>query len=123
MKPTAPAPLKFEGGVEKTTAKSNAPVTPVPLPEKAPTPTAPPSAPAASVPEAAEDGTVNNNTLIAVGAIAAIAVAGAAAASNSNTETIVGAQSGSTGAADNVPPNVAEARAWIANWKARTGKA
>lgn len=140
------APVKFEGGVTKVTEEKSAPSSlteavkksvEMPKSEPAPpalaTPPAPapvtpaaspaPAAPAPAKQEVVSEGSVNNNTLITVGGIAAIAVVGVAAGAN-NGGDLAGATAGATGSgASDVPPNVAEARAWIAKWKARSGKA
>jgi len=56
--------------------------------------------------------------LIAIGGIALVAVAGLAASNQEGTmET-----SPAGASASSVPPNVAEARAWIAAWKKKYNK-
>ena len=146
------APLKFDGGIEKTkietpasTPAPNAAVPATAAPPKAEAPAAassssfssytapvakkaaaPAAAPAAAAPAAAGD----NKGVLAVGAIAVLG-AGAAIASNSNGEggeaqAAAGAApvaaAAGAGASD-VPANVASARAWIGAWKKKHNKA
>ena len=72
----------------------------------------------------------DNKNLVAVGGIAVLGVA-AAVASNSSGEggdmqaagAIVAATTTTTTGANDVPANVASARAWIGAWKKKHGKA
>ena len=136
--PKAEPSFKLEAPVSETPKPSlggqTAPAAPV---------TAPPST-AAATPEAAESGTyyldshwivkhklhhelkvinmfvaADNKGLIAIGGIALVAVAGLAASSNQE-ETMEASPAGAS--ASTVPPNVAEARAWIAAWKKKYNK-
>ena len=66
--------------------------------------------------------------MIGVAGIAILALAGAAAANNGSTEEggVAAAAAApaavATSASDGIPPNVAEARAWIGAWKQKHGK-
>ena len=67
---------------------------------------------------------VDNKGLIAVGGIALLAVAGLAAGNNgAGPEGQTSSTAPSAAGASDVPPNVQEARAWIAAWKKKHGKA
>jgi hypothetical protein len=135
--PKAEPSFKLEAPVSETPKPSlggqTAPAAPV---------AAPPST-AAATPEAAESGTylgshwtlkrechcemkvmnmfvaADNKGLIAIGGIALVAVAGLAASSNQEG-TMEASPAGAS--ASTVPPNVAEARAWIAAWKKKYNK-
>ena len=69
----------------------------------------------------------DNKNAIVLGGIVLVAVAGVAAAGGGNSEE--GSPAASTaapamgGSSSDVSPNVAEARAWIAAWKKKHGKA
>lgn len=132
----------------ETSFKLEAPVSETPKPslggQTAPAaPVAAPPSTAAATPEAAESGTyldshwtlkrefhydmskitmyvaADNKGLIAIGGIALVAVAGLAASSNQEG-TMEASPAGAS--ASTVPPNVAEARAWIAAWKKKYNK-
>eukprot|EP00890_Picochlorum_soloecismus_P006640 jgi/Picsp_1/800/NSC_04289-R1_---NA--- len=107
--PKAQSTFKLEAPVSETPKPSlegqTAPAAPV---------AAPPSTAAAS--EAAES---DNKGLVAIGGIALVAVAGLAASSNQEG-TMEASPAGAS--ASTVPPNVAEARAWIAAWKKKYNK-
>lgn len=67
----------------------------------------------------------DNKNAIVLGGIVLVAVAGVAAAGGGNSEegSSPAAAPAAGGSSSDVPPNVAEARAWIAAWKKKHGKA
>jgi hypothetical protein len=64
----------------------------------------------------------DNKGLLVVGGILAVAAAGVAAGNNGATMETSGSVA-AAGIGGDVPANVAEARAWIAAWKKKHGKA
>eukprot|EP00889_Picochlorum_renovo_P004070 jgi/Picre1/31100/NNA_006455.t1 len=119
QKPVAETPRPSIDGKE---APANAPTIKgfdaapaAPAPQKA-------SAPAAKAVES--EGSDNKNAIV-LGGIVLVAVAGVAAAGGGNSEegSSPAAAPAAGGSSSDVPPNVAEARAWIAAWKKKHGKA
>lgn len=112
------APAKKAAAPEAAAAKAAAAKAPV---LSAPAP-APAAAPASSSSSSSSGGPPT--AVIGVGAVVAIAAVAALASNNGEGEgaATTMATAGASGGSSNVPPNVVEARAWIAAWKAKSGK-
>lgn len=121
--------FKLESAVPKGTIETPSSV-PAPEPRKPAEVAAAPSiaatkanapvAPSSPSPSSASQGSPNSK-VIGAGAIIAVAAV-AAIASQKGTGEIATAGGPSAPVGSQVPPNVAEARAWIAAWKAKHGK-
>lgn len=113
------APAKKAAAPEAAAAKAAAAKAPAPSARSTPAPAA-----ASSSSSSSSDGPPT--AVIGVGAAVAIAAVAAVTSNNGEGEegaaTTTMANAGTTGGSSDVLPNVVEARAWIAAWKAKSGK-
>jgi hypothetical protein len=133
---TAVAPKPFDAAAVPKPAAAPEPEAAKPAPAAVAAKPAPAAAPAANqFGGSSSDGPADNKTLLVGGAIAAVAIAAVAASANQGgaegategapaaaASAAPAAPAAASGGSSAVPDNVAEARAWIAAWRAKTQK-